>query len=794
MPNHPSVALRPFFLASLLSLSIAAAAAGAELRPFTITDDIGLAQFDDPSYTGKADGVEASPDGKWVVIHTERGSLPENRVTAELRLYRLDELRDFVNASGDAPVPAAAWSISSFSSREGPAIEKLRWLEDSTGIVVMAKTDASRDRLFLADLNRRDVKPLTAEDQDVTAFDVRDRTHYAFTIRCGPPESISVEQRAPAVFATGRSLSDIFDSGRLWRRATRSFLWAACGGPARPLVDPSTGEKILIYSNGQRNFRLSPDGRALATSVCFSDVPADWERRFPPAFPAMPSQVHAGRQDLTVPYDIWRLIDQFVQIDLGTGRVTPLTGTPTAMTAGWFGSVAPISWSDDGRLILLPGAFLPNRAPGSAPHIIVADRNGHALESLDVIARDRATGYDPDYHWVWELKFAPGRSDRVVAKYMHMPSMAEAYRVYSRTGDGTWKLESDQPAPPPERKLVQVAIEQDLNKPQVAVATDPATGKSRLIWDPNPQLKQFTLGDTSVYRWTDRTGRKWLGGLYRPPGFVAGHRYPLVIQTHGFMEKEFRTSGVFPTAFAARALAGAGMMVLQVRDAEGRQHPEEGPNNVRGYEAAIAQLSGEGLIDPERVGIVGFSRTVYYVLSAITSSTLRFKAASVTDGINVAYLEYILAVDAVPGVPFLDALIGGPPFGASRDLWLKRSPNFNLDKVNAPLLVTGMKGLSTLFMWEPYAALRYLHKPVELMVLNSEEHVLTNPAVRLASQGTNVDWFRFWLKDEEDPAPAKAEQYTRWRKLRELRDADLRKSEAEKAAKKAEAPACVGSP
>jgi len=31
-----------------------------------------------------------------------------------------------------------------------------------------------------------------------------------------------------------------------------------------------------------------------------------------------------------------------------------------------------------------------------------------------------------------------------------------------------------------------------------------------------------------------------------------------------------------------------------------------------------------------------------------------------------------------------------------------------------------------------------------------------------------VDWFRFWLKEEEDPDPGKAEQYARWRELRKL--------------------------
>jgi len=40
----------------------------------------------------------------------------------------------------------------------------------------------------------------------------------------------------------------------------------------------------------------------------------------------------------------------------------------------------------------------------------------------------------------------------------------------------------------------------------------------------------------------------------------------------------------------------------------------------------------------------------------------------------------------------------------------------------------------------------------------------------VASQGGSVDWFRFWLQDYEDPDPAKAEQYARWRELRKLQE------------------------
>jgi len=61
--------------------------------------------------------------------------------------------------------------------------------------------------------------------------------------------------------------------------------------------------------------------------------------------------------------------------------------------------------------------------------------------------------------------------------------------------------------------------------------------------------------------------------------------------------------------------------------------------------------------------------------------------------------------------------------------------------------------------------MRHLHKPVDLIVLNNNEHVLSNPSARLVSQGGSVDWFRFWLQDYEDPDPSKAEQYRRWENL-----------------------------
>jgi len=113
-----------------------------------------------------------------------------------------------------------------------------------------------------------------------------------------------------------------------------------------------------------------------------------------------------------------------------------------------------------------------------------------------------------------------------------------------------------------------------------------------------------------------------------------------------------------------------------------------------------------------------------------------------------------------------DQVNGGKPFGAEGlKGWLAHSPEFNMDKVRAPLLLLQPGAPSVFADWEPYAALRYLKKPVDLIMLQAGTHVMTNPAQRLASETINVDWFRFWLQNYEDPDPAKAEQYRRWEQL-----------------------------
>ena len=429
------------------------------------------------------------------------------------------------------------------------------------------------------------------------------------------------------------------------------------------------------------------------------------------------------------------------------------------------------TWSADGRSVLLPSAFVSAENPQwRGPCIAVVRLRLRSASCVEPLKGFTEQGLDLNYHYVDVVGFEGPGANRIFTHYVNGDG-TQARDVYTLGGSDKWMIDSSHVgAPIPARPRVDVSVKQGLNDPPTLVATDSETEISRVVWDPNPQLREIELGEARVYRWKDVTGRDWKAGLFLPVPYEPERHYPLVIQTHGFLETEFRPSGIFPTAFAARALANAGILVLQVDDCPLHATPDEAPCNVRGYEAAVSELVGYGLVDPERIGMVGFSRTCLYVMEALTTGAVRVQAASITDGVMEGYLQYMSGVDSYSNglAREYDAMLGGRPFGKGLEYWLRNSPLFNMNNVSAALLVTAEGPSDLPFMWEPYAAMRYLNKPVDLVILNTDEHVLSNPAARIASQGGTVDWFRFWLQGYEDPDSAKAAQYRRWESLCDL--------------------------
>lgn len=769
----------------ILPIIVAAPARSQAVGPFTVADGIGLAHFPDESSE-----TLWAPNGRYVAIQpAERGVLKRNLVEDELRVYDVAALRMYVSHPDQSRAPKPILDLRESTYKEGPLISQLQWLPDSSGLSFLLKTAKGNNELV--DVGLRDTRPraLSLKGQDVTTFDVRDSTHYAYTVFT---PSIGVEAEGghswTNMVGTGRPIYDLmFPDDWLDKlkagggtNGLRSLLWAASGTAPRLVMSRETHQPILINPIG-RWLALSPDDHTLATAITIPAVPARWVQEYLPPYPQDPYRMRGGAQNVRANLGAGLTVSEYVLVDLRTGAVTLVNGAPTGFGNGWWWDFDSPEWSKDGKAVLLPNTYLQSRGETKgagepcAAIFYVATRTLQCIRRLNSpYTKDgaRVEGFAA----FGPLRFIGRGSDTIILHFVPYISTAVLPKpeIFARSFSGVWRHSDNLRAPKVQGSVVDIYVKQGLNEPPVLMARVPPNETARLVWNPNPQLQRIALGQAGVYHWSDASGRAWIGGLYKPADYVASRQYPLVIQTHGFLENQFRPSGIYPTAFAARALASSGILVLQVPMCPVLDTPKEGLCNVAGIDSAIGCLASQGVIDPNRVGIIGFSRTDYHVLEALTTGGVRFAAAVLAEGGDFGYWQYLALLDEAQDAEAhdADAVIGASPFGDGLQTWVKRSPAFNMQKVRAPVLVFSQgRTISLLVMWEPYATLRYLGKPVDLIVVNSNEHILTNPAARMATQGGSVDWFRFWLQGYESPYPVMAGEYRRWEKLCDIQRA-----------------------
>lgn len=766
--KHSASGIRSIFVLSIaIRLCTPSCQAIQGKRPFTVVDEIGLTLFDEYH-----ENVRFSPNGKYFVLCSARGRLDTNRVEHTLLFYRARDVRSFL-ANSEQSNLRPLWSVTS------GGLDGWRWLTDSSGVAFREPTGSGNMRLVLADLNRRLLEHLTSNAQNVDSFDFRDRQHYVYTVPdTTEQKKLRTDRKKSDFVGTGHSLFElIFPDKPIYKmlgKDTFTNLWAVAGRD-HFVVKNQNLPLALAFDVFDKKVVLSPDGRFVVASLAVPDIPQTWETLYPSPSAADAYRIEAGKT-----------IHQFVLISLKTGSVRSLTRAPISKDAGmWDGlGFAAASWSNDSKSVLLPGTFLESKKSlPSRPCIAVVDILSNKQSCVDKLSAIFSGSDIEQGHPIADVQFVAGNQNLVrVSFFDHLgePSIWGS-TTYQRTTNDRWDVVAhvDGSHNTPHDGLT-VAIKQSLNEPPVLIAT--LEGHTKVLWDPNPQLKKVALGEASIYRWKDKEGRDVKGGLYKPNGYRPSVRYPLIIQTHGFVESEFRPSGVYPSGFAARALASAGFVVLQSPDAADCPYttPREHMCAISIYESAVTQLVSEGLVDPERIGIIGFSHSGGYVLDELTAGSLHIKAALIEDADLVDYFRYMSEMDlgtwALKPQEF-DATVGARPFGKGLQLWLNRTPSFNLDKISAPLRIV-VHGPDTFLLgnWQPYAGLRYLHKPVDLILMNPanvtgvsiSEHVLSSPALRMVSQGGSVDWFRFWLQGYEDPEPAKMEQYQRWRALKQM--------------------------
>ena len=708
-------------------------------RPVTIADAIEMTKLGDRLYYRGAPSrglvTHFSPNGNHFVVVLRKGDLERNANDYSMLLWNAQQL-------SSSQRPTVLVSLSSTSNREG--IKEPRWLDDNETVAFIGETPGSLPQLYTVNsrtlsLNRVTHHPTGIIDYSITT----DGRNVVFTAQDQQPTTLFDEKaHRNGVLVARQWLPDLI-AGRIGGRdfdLTRLFFQSA-GGESREL---STKSRIALWPNHPY---LSPDGRYALMATYVTNVPNIWKEYSDPEI----RQWAAMRLDSGQYTSLRRY--ELVDIEKGESRV--LFDAPI----GASGSEA--AWAPDARSVVLSNIYLPLNGLKDEVERTLRASHAYTLEVTIPGGEITKISDEPLKLLRWDqtdnrLLFEKGRRSLDGAS----PAV-----VLFRKQDGRWSRLEDQTTA---SNQPEVILKEDINNAPKLYFT--GVDGERLLLDLNPQFSRLQFGKVEEIIWTGSDGHSVKGGLYYPVGYIPGKRYPLVIQTHGFVREKFWIDGPWPTAFAAQPLAGKGIMVLQAdMGSADMDTAQEVHREISTFEGAIDFLDQKGLIDRSRVGIIGFSRTCLYVKYALTHSRYHFAAASVTDGADGGYLSYTMAVNANPLIiQMYEKINGGQPFGDGLQSWIKNSPGFNQDKVETPLRIVAVSGASLLGEWEWFAGLYRLHKPVELVLIPESEHILQKPCDRMISQQGNVDWFAFWLKGEEDPDPNKADQYSRWRQMRKM--------------------------
>ena len=288
--------------------------------------------------------------------------------------------------------------------------------------------------------------------------------------------------------------------------------------------------------------------------------------------------------------------------------------------------------------------------------------------------------------------------------------------------------------------------------------------------DLNPEFADLRLSPVERMEGMNAYGEEWFGHLLKPSGYQAGRKYPLVITT--YRSGDYFLLGASGNENLIQLYAANGFVVLsfdigRLRSRRPRDFADrllDWKSPTESISEAIDILAKSGLVDPERVGIAGFSHGAEIVEYAI-SHTARFHAA-VLSGPAARDPYFYLMGGATWHETFENWGLGGWPEGAAKSNWKELAASLNADHIQAPLLVNGSDSeyIASLAL---YTSLEQLKKPVDLFVYAHELHIKNQPTHRYEIYERNLDWFRFWLRDEEDPSPDKASQFKYWRQLRQ---------------------------
>ena len=216
------------------------------------------------------------------------------------------------------------------------------------------------------------------------------------------------------------------------------------------------------------------------------------------------------------------------------------------------------------------------------------------------------------------------------------------------------------------------------------------------------------------------------GILYYPDNYEAGKKYPLITAIHGGPSGHDADAWADSWAYPNNLLTQRGAFVLKpnyhgsnnygLKWVEsiccGKYYDLETPD----INAGVDYLVAKGLVDADRIATMGWSNGSILSTSLITTYPERYKVASVGAG----DIEWISDWGNVMFGDSFDSYYFGKSPMEDPELYIRKSPFFKMDKVQAPVLIfhgTADTNVPPAQSWSYFRALQYYGKvPVKFVV------------------------------------------------------------------------------
>jgi dipeptidyl aminopeptidase/acylaminoacyl peptidase len=261
--------------------------------------------------------------------------------------------------------------------------------------------------------------------------------------------------------------------------------------------------------------------------------------------------------------------------------------------------------------------------------------------------------------------------------------------------------------------------------------------------------------------WTDARGTRFTGQFYPatakshgpPPLFIAYYRCSGFLR--GGMGDEWPLATLAENGIAALCINAAPLQDDAV------ERYEQGRLAV---ESAVDYLASRGDIDPARVGMGGLSFGAEIAMWTAMHSRIP-RAISVSTPVTspTVRLMFSLWEDV-----YFSRLRRYWQLGSTRDTperWRLISPSYDIGRVKAPVLMQLSEQEYRTSL--DYAVPLIRAHRADVYVFANEPHQKFQPRHKMAVYERNLDWFRFWLLDDIDGDPSKADQYAAWRRMRQ---------------------------